>query len=162
MPRRRVIPKAQTFAVLQLDLGEQAKELGLLGVRARKAGLDVVDAEPVESLDDADLLGGGERHSLALHAVAQGRVVELHLCQIDAFLVRGAGEGREARCWRGEPRGREPLGGCGAANSPDCLEQRRARSGSDFTRLLHDVQPLEVLLSPPVQGVLVLGLRAPG
>ena len=56
---------------------EQLEELRLLRVRAGEAGLDEVDAEPVEGVDDAHLLGGGERHALPLHAVAEGGVVEL-------------------------------------------------------------------------------------
>ena len=75
--------------VVELDVGEQAEELGLLGVRAREAGLDVADAEAVERLDDADLLGGRERHALALHAVAEGRVVEVYVSQVDAFRIPG-------------------------------------------------------------------------
>ena len=65
--------------------GEQAKELGLLWIRTGKTGLDEADAETVECLDDADLLRCRERHALALHAVAKGRVVELYLGHLLPF-----------------------------------------------------------------------------
>ena len=69
--------------------------------------------------DDADLLGGRQRHALALHAVAQGRVVELYLCPSDAFRFEGTSERAcAARACAARPR--QPLGGCGA-NSLDCL-----------------------------------------
>ena len=38
-------PEGADLRGLQLDPGEQPEELRLLGVRAREAGLDVVDAE---------------------------------------------------------------------------------------------------------------------
>ena len=82
-------PEGADLRLLELDVGEQREELGLLRVRAREAGLDEADAEPVERLDDAHLLGRRERHALALHAVAEGRVVELYLGHCDAFPVRG-------------------------------------------------------------------------
>jgi hypothetical protein len=58
---------------------EQGEELGLLGVGAREAGLDELPAEPVDGVRHAQLLLDGERHPLTLHAVAQGRVVDLDL-----------------------------------------------------------------------------------
>ena len=61
--------------LLELDLGEHLEELELLRVRAGEAGLDEVDAELVELADDPDLLLRGQGHALALHAVAEGRVV---------------------------------------------------------------------------------------
>ena len=65
---------------------EQVEELGLLRVGGGKAGLHVADAELVEHVRDAHLLGRRERHPLALHAVAQGAVVDR-----DAAHVAGAG-----------------------------------------------------------------------
>jgi hypothetical protein len=61
--------------VLEALASEQLEELRLLRVRGREAGFDEVDAEPVESLDDSDLLGRRQRHALPLHAVAEGGVV---------------------------------------------------------------------------------------
>ena len=55
------------------------EELDLLGVGGREAALDEVDAQLVELEGDAHLLLDRERHALLLHAVAQRRVVELHL-----------------------------------------------------------------------------------
>ena len=40
--------RRRSSALLELDLGEQLEQLRLLRVRAREAGLDEVDAEPVE------------------------------------------------------------------------------------------------------------------
>ena len=65
---------------------EQAEQLGLLRVRRREAGLDEADAELVEHVRDAQLLGRGQRHALPLHAVAQGAVVDR-----DPGHVAGAG-----------------------------------------------------------------------
>ena len=69
------MPKAQIVGVLEALALEQLEELRLLGVGAREAGLDEVDAEVVERVRDAQLLVGRERHALALHAVAESRVV---------------------------------------------------------------------------------------
>ena len=75
--RRRVMPNA-AILVRQRLARQQVEELRLLGVRGREAGLDHVDAEPVEHVGDAQLLLGRERHALALHAVAERRVVDDH------------------------------------------------------------------------------------
>ena len=76
-PRRRVMPKAAISACSKRSCGQQLEELELLGVRGREAGLDEVDAELVELARDAHLLGRRQRQAGALHAVAQGGVVEL-------------------------------------------------------------------------------------
>ena len=54
-----------------------AEELGVLGVGARPAALDVADAEPVELARDRQLVGDGEVQPLLLRAVAQRRVVDV-------------------------------------------------------------------------------------
>ena len=74
--RRRVMPKAATSAVSKRLLREQLEERLLLGVRGREAGLDQVHAERVERVRHAHLLVHRERHALALHPVAQGRVID--------------------------------------------------------------------------------------
>ena len=61
--------------VLEGQVGEELEELALLGVGGGKAGLDHVDAQLVQPLDDAHLLLGGQRHAPAAHAVAESRVV---------------------------------------------------------------------------------------
>jgi hypothetical protein len=65
--------------VLEALAGEQLEQLLLLGVGGREAGLDQVDAERVELVDDAQLLVGGEAEASAAHPVAEGGVVELDL-----------------------------------------------------------------------------------
>jgi hypothetical protein len=72
-------PEGRDLGVLEGLVLEQREELELLGVGRREAGLDQVDAERVQGAGDADLLGGAERHAEALHAVAQGGVVELEV-----------------------------------------------------------------------------------
>ncbi len=103
--------------LLQLELGEQLEELRLLGVGAGEAGLDEVDAEVVERLDDLELLAHRERHALPAHAVPQGGVVELYLFHLMPFASRDRGEGLSTRVAREWYEPRQPLGGCG--NSPD-------------------------------------------
>ena len=77
---RRVEPNATSVRVLELQLGRRpAEELVVLRVGAGPAGLDEVDAEPVELLGDAQLVVDGERDALELAAVAQRRVVDLDL-----------------------------------------------------------------------------------
>ena len=89
------------LGVLELDVREQTKQLGLLGVRARKAGLDEMDAKTVERLDHANLLGCRERHALALHSVAERGVVEVYLGHWMPFCREGSSE-----VWaRQRPRG---------------------------------------------------------
>ena len=53
------------------------EELVVLGVGARPAALDVVDAQPVELLGDAQLVVDGEGDALQLAAVAEGGVEDL-------------------------------------------------------------------------------------
>src|SRR5713101_7293723 len=53
------------------------EEAEVLGVRARPAALDIVDAEGVQALGYADLVLHGEGHALALRPVAQRGVVNL-------------------------------------------------------------------------------------
>ena len=65
--------------LIELDVGEHLEQLELLRVRAREARLDEVDAELVELADHPHLLLRGQGHALALHAVAQSRVVEEYL-----------------------------------------------------------------------------------
>ena len=72
-------PEGADGGLPELDLGEHLEELELLGVGAREAGLDEVDAELVELGDHPDLLLRREGHALALHAVPQSRVVEEYL-----------------------------------------------------------------------------------
>ena len=77
-PARRVAPKAASCRVPQVELlAGAAEELGVLGVRARPAALDVADAEVVELPGDGQLVGDGEVQPLLLRAVAQGRVVDV-------------------------------------------------------------------------------------
>jgi hypothetical protein len=69
------MPKAQ----MDIDVGEHLEQLELLRVGPGEPGLDEVDAELVEPADHSHLLLRGQGHSLALHAVAQSRVVEENL-----------------------------------------------------------------------------------
>src|SRR5437867_3286175 len=63
--------------VLQTETLDGAEELLVARVRARPAALDVVDAEVVEPLGDAQLVLEREGNVLGLRPVAQRRVVEL-------------------------------------------------------------------------------------
>ncbi len=72
-------PERRDLRVGERLLREQREERLLLGVRRGEAGLDQVDAEPVEDVGDAQLLLGRERHALALHAVAERAVVDDHV-----------------------------------------------------------------------------------
>ncbi len=82
-PRRgpgvRVMPKAATSRVCERLRREQLEERLFLRVRAGEAGLDVVHTEVVEGVGDTQLLLCGERHSLTLHPVTKGCVVEQDL-----------------------------------------------------------------------------------
>ena len=105
-PERRVVGGAHVappghaegrhLGVLEALAGEQLEELLLLGVRRREAGLDEVHAERVERMGHAQLLAGGERHALALHAVTQGGVVDQDLlCHFGTpFGLRERADGR--------------------------------------------------------------------
>src|SRR5690606_27640535 len=59
--------------------GQQLEEFGLLGVRRREARLDELDSECVQGVYYPHFFRSRERHAVTLHAVPQGRVVELHL-----------------------------------------------------------------------------------
>ena len=67
-------------ARVQREVARRAREqLVVLRIGARPTGFDVVDAEPVELLGDAQLVVDGERDALELAPVAQRRVVHLDL-----------------------------------------------------------------------------------
>ena len=68
-------PEGCDLGLAEALAGEQLEQLLLLWVRGREAGLDQLDAELVEAVGDPQLLLGGERHALPLHAVAQRGVV---------------------------------------------------------------------------------------
>ena len=70
------MPKAAISEFAKRLPREQVKQRLLLRVRAREPGLDQVDAEGVERVGHAHLLVDGQRHALALHAVAERGVVE--------------------------------------------------------------------------------------
>ena len=79
-PARRVAPNAASLRVPQVELvAGPAEELGVLGVGARPAALDVADAEVVELPRDVQLVGDGEVEALLLGAVAQGGVVDVEV-----------------------------------------------------------------------------------
>src|ERR1035441_8961590 len=56
--------------------GQQLEQLDLLRIGARKARLDQIDPQLVEPVGDAQLLLRRQRHTLPLHPVAQGRVIQ--------------------------------------------------------------------------------------
>ncbi len=92
-------PEGRDLGVLEGLPREQVEQRLLLGVRAREAALHEVDAQPVERVGHAHLLVGGEGHALALHAVAEGGVVEEDLHAVSAFRLRVRNErvdGRQA------------------------------------------------------------------
>ena len=70
------MPKAAISAVPKRSFASRSKSACLLRVGGREAGFDQVDAEVVERVRDAHLLVDRERHALALHAIAQGRVID--------------------------------------------------------------------------------------
>ena len=75
-PARR--PEGHQLRPLEAQLGGRPlEELGVLGVGARPAALDVVDSEQVELFGDLQLVGDGERDALPLRTVPQRRVVDL-------------------------------------------------------------------------------------
>ena len=75
-PPRRSERDEPAGGELQL-LRQPPEQLVVLGVGAGPAGLDVVHAERVELLGDAELVVDRERDALELRAVAQRRVVDL-------------------------------------------------------------------------------------
>ena len=86
-----------------------AEQLVVLRVRARPARLDVVDAEPVELLGDAELVVDRQRDPFELRAVAQRRVVDLDLPR--GRVTRRHAHTRSCTCrsgpgrpWRTPPR----------------------------------------------------------
>ena len=63
---------------LQAQVRDLLDDLALVAAHDRDAGLDLVDADPVEHLGDRDLLGVREHDAGGLLAVTQRRVVELY------------------------------------------------------------------------------------
>ena len=113
--RRRVIPKAQIVACLQLQLGELLEQLHFLRVELGKPA-SIICTPSASSASTTRTFSPTESDIPSTpHAVAQGRVVELHLFHLLPFESEDRGEATRA-CLRGmQPR--QPLGGCG--NSPD-------------------------------------------
>ena len=79
LPRgRRVEPNATSVDVVRASsLARPGEELDVLGVGARPAALDEVDAEDVELLGDAQLVLDGGGDAFDLEAVAERRVEDL-------------------------------------------------------------------------------------
>src|SRR3989440_12918113 len=65
--------------MLEPLLADATEELGFLGVRARPAAFEVVDAQLVQPVRDFQFVGDRERQALALRAVSQCRVVQEHV-----------------------------------------------------------------------------------
>src|SRR5882724_13141555 len=60
-------------------LPDATEELRVLGVRARPAAFEVMDAQVVQAPRDLHLVVDRERQALALRAVSQSRVVQEHV-----------------------------------------------------------------------------------
>ena len=101
MSLRRVDPNAASRARRNVRCFACSKNSMSLRVRARPAALDVVHAEGVEPLGDAQLVGDREGDAFALGAVAQGRVVDL-----DHGVIHGT-DGTSDRQRRTAQRARE-------------------------------------------------------
>ena len=93
------------LGMLELQVFRLAEELDVLGIRARPAAFDVVDAEFVKPLRDPQLVEAGKLESFPLRAIAQGRVVEKYRfgthsggsAEARSVLQNGQG-GRVPRC----------------------------------------------------------------
>ena len=82
-------PEGDDLGVLE-GLGLEQHEAALvLRVRAEEARFDEVRSERIERVRDPHLLLGGYRHSLALHPITQGRVVQ----EDGAHVPAGTGTG---------------------------------------------------------------------
>ena len=68
-----------SLACLQLQLPGALEKLLVLGIRARPAAFDVVDAQLVQLLGNEQLVVHGERDGLALRAVPERGVERLNL-----------------------------------------------------------------------------------
>ncbi len=68
--------------VLELELLRLAERLDVLGVGAGPAAFDVVHAEGVEPLRDAQFVGEGKVDAFALRSIAEGGIVkgDLGIC----------------------------------------------------------------------------------
>jgi hypothetical protein len=73
--RRRCSAECSDLGAAQLDLFDALEELGVLGVRAGPAALDIVDAEGIQLTCDLDLILSRKRQPFALGAIAQGGIV---------------------------------------------------------------------------------------
>src|SRR6516164_3772409 len=87
MPLRRVMPNAATLACRSLR-SRALEILEVLRVGKRVAALDVVDAEVIEPLRDAELILKRKVDALALTAVAECRVVDVNACHEAAAPAR--------------------------------------------------------------------------
>jgi hypothetical protein len=68
-------PEGGDLGLVEALCSEQLKQLALLGIGRREAGLDQLDAELVEGVRDAELFLCRKRHAFPLHAVTQRRVI---------------------------------------------------------------------------------------
>ena len=83
------MPNAAICAWSNVSPARSSKSSSSFGFEDGKPASMRCDAELVEAVGDAHLLVRGQRHPLALHAVAQGRVVELD----GGHATCGAGDG---------------------------------------------------------------------
>src|SRR3989441_8755700 len=71
--------KGREFGVLELFAPGLAKEFNVFRIGPGPAPFDVVNAEGVDSLGNAELVGNREVDAFTLAAVTQGRIVYFHL-----------------------------------------------------------------------------------
>ena len=72
----------------QAQMCDLLDHVALVAAHGGYARLDLVDADLVEQLRDADLLFVGEHHAGGLLAVAQRRVVDLYLVHAELTIER--------------------------------------------------------------------------
>ena len=83
--------EGRELRVLEVELDRPAEELGVLGVGARPAALDIAHAQTVQLPRDRQLVRDRRVEPLLLHAVAQGGVVDVERAVQIQWLIKRVG-----------------------------------------------------------------------
>ncbi len=138
----------------QAGRGDQPDRLPVLGRDAREAGLDAVDAEPVEQARDLELLGRVEDDADGLLAVAQRRVVEPDAAAEAVVVVERAGPDQLAHSAATTPSGKaESFSAPAARDQEVVLDAQAAAALPVAARLDREHHPLLDLAAAGLVGV---------
>src|SRR2546422_3208095 len=115
--------------IVEPFLTDPTEELRVLGVRARPAAFEVVDAQLVQPVRDFQLVVNRKRQALALRAVPQCRVVQKHVLRPSCGDNKSGAASRASR--EAAPR---IIGSCSSSAECRCAASQKESDGNAGNR----------------------------